>query len=92
MSCGVDAPQLSLKNGWPPFSMKDFGPEGARVPRLVGSGVTPSLHYRARAIHACEPCRQRKVKFDGERPTYGKCQHLNVTCSFGASRRDGKKR
>ena len=41
-----------------PFSMKDFGAEGARVPRLVGSGVTQSLHHRARAIHACEPCRQ----------------------------------
>lgn len=37
--------------------------------------------------HACEPCRQRKTRCPGERPTCQNCKNLNVTCVYA----EGKK-
>jgi len=37
----------------------------------------------ARTKHACEPCRERKTKCDGERPTCRRCLSRGSTCLYG---------
>ncbi|KAJ5807606.1 hypothetical protein N7447_011062 [Penicillium robsamsonii] len=49
------------------------------IPRLAGSDT---LHGRRRSARACEPCRQRKIKCDGIRPSCGQCVYHNHTCSY----------
>lgn len=38
---------------------------------------------RARTSHACEPCRERKTKCDGERPSCRRCLHTGTSCHYG---------
>lgn len=38
---------------------------------------------RARTSHACEPCRERKTKCDGERPSCRRCLHTGTGCHYG---------
>lgn len=38
---------------------------------------------RARTSHACEPCRERKTKCDGERPACRRCLHTGTNCHYG---------
>lgn len=38
---------------------------------------------RARTSHACEPCRERKTKCDGERPSCRRCLHTGTICHYG---------
>lgn len=38
---------------------------------------------RARTSHACEPCRERKTKCDGERPACRRCVHTGTNCHYG---------
>lgn len=49
------------------------------IPRLA-----PPTTYRGRrrSARACEPCRQRKIKCDGVRPTCGQCAYHNNRCVF----------
>jgi hypothetical protein len=49
------------------------------IPRLA-----PPTAYRGkrRSARACEPCRQRKIKCDGVRPTCGQCAYHNNRCVF----------
>lgn len=49
------------------------------IPRLAGSDFTPG---RRRSARACEPCRQRKIKCDGIRPSCGQCAYQNHSCSY----------
>lgn len=49
------------------------------IPRLA----PPTTHRgRRRSVRACEPCRQRKIKCDGVRPTCGQCAYHNNRCVF----------
>lgn len=50
------------------------------IPRLAGSDL--SLGGRRRSARACEPCRQRKIKCDGLRPSCGQCAYHNHRCSY----------
>ncbi|RVX74981.1 hypothetical protein B0A52_01258 [Exophiala mesophila] len=38
---------------------------------------------RARTSHACEPCRERKTKCDGDRPSCRRCLHTGTSCHYG---------
>jgi GMP synthase, PP-ATPase domain/subunit len=50
------------------------------IPRLAGSDAL--LHGRRRSARACEPCRQRKTKCDGIRPSCGQCSYHNHGCFY----------
>ncbi|KAJ5706372.1 hypothetical protein N7536_002061 [Penicillium majusculum] len=50
------------------------------IPRLAGSDAL--LHGRRRSARACEPCRQRKIKCDGIRPSCGQCAYHNHSCFY----------
>ncbi|KGO77091.1 Transcription factor, fungi [Penicillium italicum] len=50
------------------------------IPRLAGSEAL--LHGRRRSARACEPCRQRKIKCDGIRPSCGQCAYNNQSCAY----------
>ncbi|OJJ34399.1 hypothetical protein ASPWEDRAFT_42406 [Aspergillus wentii DTO 134E9] len=48
--------------------------------------IPRATHYdttsRRRSARACEPCRQRKVKCDGNRPICQQCAKYDVMCSY----------
>ncbi|KAJ5981737.1 hypothetical protein N7499_009211 [Penicillium canescens] len=50
------------------------------IPRLAGSET--GFGGRRRSARACEPCRQRKIKCDGLRPSCGQCIYHNHRCSY----------
>ncbi len=66
---------------------------GIPIPRIswtAASGPTLGNATGARSSRvnqACEPCRQRKSKCDGERPVCKQCHALSMECYY----RDGKK-
>lgn len=55
-----------------------FAPKVA-IPRLAPTDVS---HGRRRSARACEPCRQRKIKCDGLRPSCSQCVYHNHQCSY----------
>jgi hypothetical protein len=50
------------------------------IPRLAGAET--GFGGRRRSARACEPCRQRKIKCDGLRPSCGQCVYHNHRCSY----------
>lgn len=66
---------------------------GIPIPRIswtAASGPTlgnATVARSSRVNQACEPCRQRKSKCDGERPVCKQCHALNMECYY----KDGKK-
>lgn len=60
----------------------------SRIRRQSTGNETPIGGSRGQRIsHACEPCRQRKTRCPGERPTCQNCKNLNFACVYA----DGKK-
>lgn len=49
------------------------------IPRLA---APTTYRGRRRSARACEPCRQRKIKCDGVRPTCGQCAYHNNRCVY----------
>ncbi|KAJ5338940.1 hypothetical protein N7452_005668 [Penicillium brevicompactum] len=49
------------------------------IPRLHPGDVS---HGRRRSARACEPCRTRKIKCDGLRPSCGQCVYHHQQCSY----------
>lgn len=64
------------------------------IPRLqrgleTGAPVVPSLaEDRGRVSHACEPCRHRKTKCSGEKPTCQHCEEFKIACVYGDRKRE----
>lgn len=56
-------------------------PRQVPIARNTGSGY--ERPERARTSHACEPCRERKTKCDGERPSCRRCLHTGTSCHYG---------
>jgi hypothetical protein len=57
------------------------GPGVAKV--AIPRAAPYSIHsQRRRSARACEPCRQRKIKCDGNKPVCRQCHEHNVTCSY----------
>lgn len=68
------------------------------IPRLFPEDPA-SLEAKAREAakvdrtnHACEPCRSRKTKCSGERPTCKHCRQFNITCIYADGKRDRARR
>lgn len=55
------------------------GNKKVAIPRL---SAAISFRDRRRSARACEPCRHRKSKCDGNRPTCGGCIHHNNRCIY----------
>ncbi|KAF5866750.1 hypothetical protein ETB97_009907 [Aspergillus alliaceus] len=49
------------------------------IPRTT---IVNSHSQRRRSARACEPCRQRKIKCDGNKPACRQCVEHNVSCSY----------
>ena len=49
------------------------------IPRVTAADFS---HGRRRSARACEPCRQRKIKCDGLRPSCSQCNYHNHQCSY----------
>lgn len=62
------------------------GPPRPRPKQIAIARNTTSGYERperARTSHACEPCRERKTKCDGERPSCRRCLHTGTPCHYG---------
>ncbi|KAI9675074.1 MAG: hypothetical protein M1817_001481 [Caeruleum heppii] len=73
-------------------SHQSGGPKIAipRLPRDVeylGSSSREAMD-KNRVSHACEPCRSRKTKCTGERPTCNHCRDHSLTCVYADGKRD----
>ncbi|RHZ67268.1 hypothetical protein CDV55_102357 [Aspergillus turcosus] len=57
---------------------------GTGVAKVAIPRAAPySIHsQRRRSARACEPCRQRKIKCDGNKPVCRQCHEHHVTCSY----------
>ena len=53
------------------------------LPIARSAGTPFERPERARTSHACEPCRERKTKCDGERPSCRRCLHTGTGCFYG---------
>lgn len=49
------------------------------IPRITASNINRG---RRRLARACEPCRQRKIKCDGAKPTCGHCAYQGSECTY----------
>lgn len=64
------------------------------IPRLPRdsdsqSGALASTSMdKCRVTHACEPCRNRKTKCSGERPTCKHCDDFGLKCVYAEGKRD----
>ena len=64
------------------------------IPTRPGPNPTPKVaiprsksrenasHRRRRSARACEPCRQRKIKCDGDRPVCRQCMENQISCAY----------
>lgn len=64
-----------------------------RLKRSLDSGDSNAKgNNRHRVTHACEPCRHRKTKCSGERPTCRHCQDFKIACYYADGKRDRVKK
>lgn len=54
-------------------------PSKVAIPRI---SAPTTYRGRRRSPRACKPCRQRKIKCDGNRPTCGQCAYHKNSCIF----------
>ncbi len=79
----------------PSFQPRDVKTEELKLPitrvrkENDPSGSGPGA---LRVAQACEPCRQRKTKCDGEKPACRHCQDLSVECYYGEVKRDKERK
>ena len=64
------------------------------IPRLqrgleTAAPIVPSFaEDKSRVSHACEPCRHRKTKCSGEKPTCQHCEEFKIACVYGDRKRE----
>lgn len=64
-----------------------------RLKRSLDSGdIGAKGSSKHRVTHACEPCRHRKTKCSGERPTCRHCQDFKIACYYADGKRDRVKK
>ncbi|PKY00539.1 fungal-specific transcription factor [Aspergillus campestris IBT 28561] len=73
----------SMLHAAPPTPSYDF-PMSAPPPKVpIPRASAYSTHsQRRRSARACEPCRQRKIKCDGTRPSCKQCVENQVKCFY----------
>lgn len=68
------------------------------IPRLsrgleaVPPAVSSVVEEKSRVSHACEPCRHRKTKCSGERPSCKHCEDFRIHCVYADRRREKSKK
>ena len=73
-------------------------PQKVAIPRLRrevdGTSTTASSKGgdKHRISHACEPCRHRKTKCSGERPSCKHCEDFKIACVYADGKRDRVKK
>lgn len=63
----------------PPAPSTQPNPKVA-IPR--SAGTESASHHRRRSARACEPCRVRKIKCDGNKPVCRQCVENHVSCTY----------
>ncbi|OJJ83968.1 uncharacterized protein ASPGLDRAFT_126979 [Aspergillus glaucus CBS 516.65] len=72
----------------PPFGVAPLDPhpnphpKPARVAIPRKTGGDSGTYRRHRSARACEPCRNRKIKCDGNKPMCRQCVEQKITCTF----------
>ncbi|KAJ5096347.1 hypothetical protein NUU61_005703 [Penicillium alfredii] len=81
-SATLAAPHSSASSSSVPGSSRSNVPPPNKVaiPRIA-SADTPA-RSRRRSARACEPCRRRKIKCDGRRPSCSQCNSNNIRCAY----------
>lgn len=72
----------------PPKSSIDTSMDRVAIPR---AGPLPPPATRRRVERACQACRDRKIRCDGERPTCSHCLNTKVNCVYPSNRREKDK-
>ncbi|EAU38568.1 predicted protein [Aspergillus terreus NIH2624] len=77
----IDRPPL---DAYPSSSSRSSYDLSATVPKVaIPRATSISTHsQRRRSARACEPCRQRKIKCDGNKPACRQCLDQNVQCHY----------
>lgn len=95
----VPASPLTTTPVHPSSSTLQPRPPKVPIPRLHQesdaasvASLTQQGSERSRVGHACEPCRSRKTKCSGERPTCGHCREHALLCVYGDGKRDRAKK
>ena len=75
-------------------SKQSQNPTKVAIPRLRPNSEDQSVSKgsaamdKNRVAHACEPCRQRKTKCSGERPSCQHCEDFKLQCVYADGKRD----
>ncbi|KAJ5730934.1 uncharacterized protein N7483_005442 [Penicillium malachiteum] len=71
---------MTSTSGTDPSHTPDIVPPNkVAIPRIAGVNHVQS---RKRSARACEPCRHRKIKCDGIKPTCGQCAYHKSRCNY----------
>jgi len=66
------------------------------IPRLRRESDANSANAsggdKNRVPHACEPCRHKKTKCSGDRPSCKHCEDFGLECTYGDGKRDKTKK
>ncbi|KAL1953993.1 hypothetical protein VTO42DRAFT_1848 [Malbranchea cinnamomea] len=62
-----------------------------RIHRPGSKSISVALD-RPRVRHACEPCRHKKSKCDGNQPVCSRCRSNGIHCFYADNKRDKLKR
>lgn len=64
--------------------------------RSAGNGDRPKgskvVDKSTRVSHACELCREKRARCNGERPTCQRCAKLGVDCQYGLAKNDRRRK
>lgn len=63
-------------------------PRLQRGPEIAPSVASPLADEKARVNHACEPCRHRKTKCSGDRPSCKHCEDFKIACFYADRKRE----
>ena len=63
-------------------------PRLQRGPEIAPSVGSPLAEEKARVNHACEPCRHRKTKCSGDRPSCKHCEDFKIACFYADRKRE----
>ena len=62
------------------------------INRARGRGQRAASHTSTRVNQACQSCRQRRIKCNGERPVCKPCQDYDIECVYQDGKRDKERR
>jgi hypothetical protein len=80
------SPRSALSDSLRSKAAKVAIPRLQRATETASNSARPSGRHRVN--HACEPCRQRKTKCSGERPTCSHCHDFKIACFYADGKRD----